>query len=109
MSYTDGEYSPGIGIGYGSGVKNVYIQVMDSSVDSFRCTKRAPKEDSDYVYDDLHTKKLPLIPAENISICGSTVNGTRIDHSLDAYGKCTLCGKYDIGYCYKNGLLTMEG
>ena len=109
MSYTDGEYSPGIGIGYGPGVKNVYIQVMDSSVDSFRCTKRAPKEDSDYVYDDLHTKKLPLIPAENISICGSTVNGTRIDHSLDAYGKCTLCGKYDIGYCYKNGLLTMEG
>ena len=109
MSYTDGEYSPGIGIGYGSGVKNVYIQVMDSSVDSFRCTKRAPKEDSDYVYDDLHTKKLPLIPAENISICGSTVNGTRIDHSLDAYGKCTLCGKYDIGYCYKNGLLTLEG
>ena len=109
MSYTDGEYSPGIGIGYGSGVKNVYIQVMDSSVDSFRCTKRAPKEDSDYVYDDLHTKKLPLIPAENISICGSTVNGTRIDHSLDNYGKCTLCGKYDIGYCYKNGLLTMEG
>ena len=109
MSYTDGEYSPGIGIGYGSGVKNVYIQVMDSSVDSFRCTKRAPKEDSDYVYDDLHTKKLPLIPAENISICGSTVNGTRIDHSLDAYGKCMLCGKYDIGYCYKNGLLTMEG
>ena len=109
LSYTDGEYSPGIGIGYGSGVKNVYIQVMDSSVDSFRCTKRAPKEDSDYVYDDLHTKKLPLIPAENISICGSTVNGTRIDHSLDAYGKCTLCGKYDIGYCYKNGLLTMEG
>ena len=62
-----------------------------------------------YVYDDLHTKKLPGIPAENISICGSTVNGTRIDHSLDAYGKCTLCGKYDIGYCYKNGLLTMEG
>ena len=109
MSYTDGEYSPGIGIGYGSGVKNVYIQVMDSSVDSFRCTKRAPKEDSDYVYDDLHTKKLPLIPAENISICGSTVNGTRIDHSLDAYGKCTLCGKYDIGYCYEKGLLTMEG
>ena len=109
MSYTDGEYSPGIGIGYGSGVKNVYIQVMDSSVDSFRCTKRAPKDDSDYVYDDLHKKELPLIPAENISICGSNVNGTRIDHSLDAYGKCTLCGKYDIGYCYKNGLLTMEG
>ena len=109
MSYTDGEYSPGIGIGYGSGVKNVYIQVMDSSVDSFRCTKRAPKDDSDYVYDDLHKKELPLIPAENISICGSTVNGKTIDHSFDEYGKCTLCGKYDLGYCYENGLLTLEG
>ena len=66
-------------------------------------------DDSDYVYDDLHTKKLPGIPAENISICGSTVNGTHIDHSLDEYGKCSLCGKYDIGYCYEKGLLTMEG
>ena len=66
-------------------------------------------DDSDYVYDDLHTKKLPGNPAENISICGSTVNGTRIDHSLDKYGKCSLCGKYDIGYCYEKGLLTMEG
>ena len=102
------EYVPGIGISYKSSL-NAYIQVMDSTVESFRHTKSRNMDDSDYVYDDLHTKKLPGNPAENISICGSTVNGTRIDHSLDAYGKCTLCGKYDIGYCYKNGLLTMEG
>ena len=107
--FADGtEYVPGIGISYKSSL-NAYIQVMDSTVESFRHTKSRNMDDSDYVYDDLHTKKLPGIPAENISICGSTVNGTRIDHSLDAYGKCTLCGKYDIGYCYKNGLLTMEG
>ena len=104
----DTEYVPGIGISYKSSL-NAYIQVMDSTVESFRHTKSRNMDDSDYVYDDLHTKKLPGNPAENISICGSTVNGTRIDHSLDAYGKCTLCGKYDIGYCYKNGLLTMEG
>ena len=104
----DTEYVPGIGISYKSSL-NAYIQVMDSTVESFRHTKRRNMDDSDYVYDDLHTKKLPGNPAENISICGSTVNGTRIDHSLDKYGKCTLCGKYDIGYCYKNGLLTMEG
>ena len=102
------EYVPGIGISYKSSL-NAYIQVMDSTVESFRHTKSRNMDDSDYVYDDLHTKKLPGNPAENISICGSTVNETRIDHSLDAYGKCTLCGKYDIGYCYKNGLLTMEG
>ena len=102
------EYVPGIGISYKSSL-NAYIQVMDSTVESFRHTKSRNMDDSDYVYDDLHTKKLPLIPAENISICGSTVNGTRIDHSFDKYGKCTLCGKYDIGYCYENGLLTMEG
>ena len=107
--FADGtEYVPGIGISYKSSL-NAYIQVMDSTVESFRHTKSRNMDDSDYVYDDLHTKKLPGNPAENISICGSTVNGTRIDHSLDAYGKCTLCGKYDIGYCYKNGLLTMEG
>ena len=104
----DTEYVPGIGISYKSSL-NAYIQVMDSTVESFRHTKRRNMDDSDYVYDDLHTKKLPGNPAENISICGSTVNGTRIDHSLDKYGKCSLCGKYDIGYCYKNGLLTMEG
>ena len=102
------EYVPGIGISYKSSL-NAYIQVMDSTVESFRHTKSRNMDDSDYVYDDLHTKKLPGNPAENISICGSTVNGTRIDHSLDAYGKCSLCGKYDIGYCYENGLLTMEG
>ena len=102
------EYVPGIGISYKSSL-NAYIQVMDSTVESFRHTKSRNTDDSDYVYDDLHTKKLPGNPAENISICGSTVNGTRIDHSLDAYGKCTLCGKYDIGYCYEKGLLTMEG
>ena len=104
----DTEYVPGIGISYKSSL-NAYIQVMDSTVESFRHTKSRNMDDSDYVYDDLHTKKLPGIPAENISICGSTVNGTRIDHSLDEYGKCTLCGKYDIGYCYEKGLLTMEG
>ena len=104
----DTEYVPGIGISYKSSL-NAYIQVMDSTVESFRHTKRRNMDDSDYVYDDLHTKKLPGIPAENISICGSTVNGTRIDHSFDDYGKCTLCGKYDIGYCYEKGLLTMEG
>ena len=102
------EYVPGIGISYKSSL-NAYIQVMDSTVESFRHTKSRNMDDSDYVYDDLHTKKLPGIPAENISICGSTVNGTRIDHSLDKYGKCSLCGKYDIGYCYEKGLLTMEG
>ena len=104
----DTEYVPGIGISYKSSL-NAYIQVMDSTVESFRHTKSRNMDDSDYVYDDLHTKKLPGIPAENISICGSTVNGTRIDHSLDKYGKCSLCGKYDIGYCYEKGLLTMEG
>ena len=102
------EYVPGIGISYKSSL-NAYIQVMDSTVESFRHTKSRNMDDSDYVYDDLHTKKLPGIPAENISICGSTVNGTHIDHSLDEYGKCSLCGKYDIGYCYEKGLLTMEG
>ena len=104
----DTEYVPGIGISYKSSL-NAYIQVMDSTVESFRHTKRRNMDDSDYVYDDLHTKKLPGIPAENISICGSTVNGTHIDHSFDEYGKCSLCGKYDIGYCYEKGLLTMEG
>ena len=104
----DTEYVPGIGISYKSSL-NAYIQVMDSTVESFRHTKSRNMDDSDYVYDDLHTKKLPGIPAENISICGSTVNGTRIDHSLDEYGKCSLCGKYDIGYCYEKGLLTMGG
>ena len=77
----DTEYVPGIGISYKSSL-NAYIQVMDSTVESFRHTKSRNMDDSDYVYDDLHTKKLPGIPAENISICGSTVNGTHIDHML---------------------------
>ena len=100
------DYIPGIGKN-ASGCNTVIgIQILNSTVDSFRLTER---EGTDYVYDDLHTKELPGIPAENISICGSTVNGTRIDHSFDEYGKCTLCGKYDLGYCYEHGLLTMEG
>ena len=103
---TDGNYVPGIGKNALGRAPEIGIQILNSTVDSFRLTER---EGTDYVYDDLHTKELPGIPAENISICGSTVNGTRIDHSFDEYGKCTLCGKYDLGYCYEHGLLTMEG
>ena len=82
------------------------IQILNSTVDSFRLTEM---EGTDYVYDDLHKKELPGIPAENITICGSTVNKTRIDHSFDEYGKCKRCGKYDLGYCYEHGLLTLDG
>ena len=103
---TDGNYVPGIGKNALGRAPEIGIQILNSTVDSFRLTE---KGGTDYVYDDLHTKELPGIPAENISICGSTVNGTRIDHSFDKYGKCTLCGKYDLGYCYEHGLLTMEG
>ena len=99
------DYVPGIGK-YDRITLQVHIQVMDSTVESFRHTKR---DSDELVYDDLHEKNLPGIPAENITICGSTVNGKTTDHSFDEYGKCTLCGKYDIGYCYENGLLTMEG
>ena len=99
------DYVPGIGK-YDRITLQVHIQVSDSIVESFRHTKR---DSDELVYDDLHEKNLPGVPAENISICGSTVNGTRIDHSFDEYGKCTLCGKYDLGYCYEHGLLTMEG
>ena len=99
------DYVPGIGK-YDRITLQVHIQVMNSTVESFRHTKR---DSDELVYDDLHEKNLPGIPAENITICGSTVNGKTIDHSFDEYGKCTLCGKYDIGYCYENGLLTMEG
>ena len=103
---SDSDYIPGIGKN-ASGCKTVIgIQILNSTVDSFRLEE---KDGTNYVYDDLHTKELPGIPAENISICGSTVNGTRIDHTFDEYGKCTLCGKYDLGYCYEHGLLTMEG
>ena len=100
------DYIPGIGKN-ASGCNTVIgIQILNSTVDSFRLRE---KGDTDYVYDDLHTQELPDIPAENISICGSTVNRKTIDHSFDEYGKCTLCGKYDLGYCYEHGLLTLEG
>ena len=103
---TDGNYVPGIGKNAFGRAPEIGIQILNSTVDSFRLTER---EGTDYVYDDLHKKELPGIPAENISICGSTVNGKTIDHSFDEYGKCTLCGKYDLGYCYEHGLLTLEG
>ena len=99
------DYVPGIGK-YDRITLQVHIQVMDSTVESFRHTKR---DSDELVYDDLHEKNLPGVPAENISICGSTVNGKTIGHIFDEYGKCTLCGKYDLGYCYEHGLLTMEG
>ena len=102
------DYVPGIGK-YDRITLQVHIQVMDSTVESFRHTEGNSINSSDFAYDDLHTKEMPGIPKENISICGSTVNKTRIDHSPDEYGKCALCGKYDIGYCYENELLTMEG
>ena len=103
---SDSDYIPGIGKNASGCYTVIGIQILNSTVESFRLTE---KGGTDYVYDNLHTKELPGIPAENTSICGSTVNGTRIDHSFDEYGKCTLCGKYDLGYCYEHGLLTMEG
>ena len=103
---TDGNYVPGIGKNALGRAPEIGIQILNSTVDSFRLTE---KDGTNYVYDDLHTKELPGIPAENISICGSTVNRKTIDHSFDEYGKCTLCGKYDLGYCYEHGLLTLEG
>ena len=103
---TDGNYVPGIGKNALGRAPEIGIQILNSTVDSFRLTE---KGGTDYVHDDLDTKELPGIPAENISICGSTVNGKTIAHSFDEYGKCKLCGKYDLGYCYEHGLLTMEG
>ena len=103
---TDGNYVPGIGKNALGRAPEIGIQILNSTVDTFRLTE---KGGTDYVYDDLHEKNLPGIPPENITICGSTVNGKTIDHSFDEYGKCTLCGKYDLGYCYEHGLLTMEG
>lgn len=101
------DYVPGIGKNSSGRASEIgKIQILNSTVDSFRLEE---KDGTNYVYDDLHTKELPGIPAENISICGSTVNRKTIDHSFDEYGKCTLCGKYDLGYCYEHGLLTMEG
>ncbi len=106
---TDSDYIPGIGRHGSADKPEVYIQILNSTVESFRHTKTNVEDDSDLVYDDLHTKELPGVPAENIAICGSTVNETRIDHSCDQYGKCTICGKYDLAYCYEHGLLTIEG
>ena len=104
---SDTDYIPGIGKNSSGRASEIgKIQILNSTVESFRLEE---KDGTNYVYDDLHTKELPGIPAENISICGSTVNRKTIDHSFDEYGKCTLCGKYDIGYCYENELLTMEG
>ena len=103
---SDSDYIPGIGKNASGCYTVIGIQILNSTVDSFRLEE---KDGTNYVYDDLHTKELPGIPAENISICGSTVNGKTIAHSFDEYGKCALCGKYDIGYCYENELLTMEG
>ena len=101
------DYIPGIGKNSSGRASEIgKIQILNSTVESFRLEE---KDGTNYVYDDLHTKELPGIPAENISICGSTVNRKTIDHSFDEYGKCTLCGKYDLGYCYEHGLLTMEG
>ena len=104
---SDTDYIPGIGKNSSGRASEIgKIQILNSTVESFRLEE---KDGTNYVYDDLHTKELPGIPAENISICGSTVNGKTIAHSFDEYGKCTLCGKYDLGYCYEHGLLTMEG
>ena len=103
---TDGNYVPGIGKNALGRAPEIGIQILNSTVDSFRLTE---KGGTDYVYDDLHEKNLPGIPPENITICGSTVNRKTIDHSFDEYGKCAICGKYNLGYCYEHGLLTMEG
>ena len=101
------DYIPGIGKNSSGRASEIgKIQILNSTVESFRLEE---KDGTNYVYDDLHTKELPGIPAENISICGSTVNGKTIAHSFDEYGKCTLCGKYDLGYCYESGRLTIEG
>ena len=75
---TDGNYVPGIGKNALGRAPEIGIQILNSTVESFRLEE---KDGTDYVYDDLHTKELPGIPAENISICGSTVNGKTIDHN----------------------------
>ena len=104
---SDTDYIPGIGKNSSGRASEIgKIQILNSTVESFRLEE---KDGTNYVYDDLHTKELPGIPAENITICGSTVNRKTIDHSFDEYGKCTLCGKYDLGYCYESGRLTIEG
>ena len=109
-SGSSGTYVPGIGKDSYSKWLNVKIQITDSTVESLRHTEQYEEEPDDYrIYDGLHEKDLPGIPEENMAFCGSTVNGKRFDHDCDAYGKCRLCGKYDLGYCYEKGLLRLSG
>ena len=109
-SGNSGTYVPGIGKDSYSKWLNVKIQITDSTVESLCHTKEYGEEPDDYrIYDGLHEKNLPGIPEENMTFCGSTVNGKRFDHDVDAYGKCRICGKYDLGYCYEKGLLRLSG
>ena len=108
-SGSSGTYVPGIGKDSYSKWLNVKIQITDSAVESLRHTEHEEEPDDYRIYDGLHEKNLPGVPEENMTFCGSTVNGKRFDHDIDAYGKCRLCGKYDLGYCYENGLLRLSG
>ena len=109
-SGSSGTYVPGIGKDSYSRGLDVKIQITDSTVESLRHTELYEEEPDDYrIYDGLHEKNLPGIPEENMTFCGSTVNGKRFDHDVDEYGKCRICGKYDLGYCYENGLLRLSG
>ena len=109
-SGNSGTYVPGIGKDSYSKWLNVKIQITDSTVESLCHTKEYGEEPDDYrIYDGLHEKNLPGIPEENMTFCGSTVNGKRFDHDVDAYGKCRICGKYDLRYCYEKGLLRLSG
>ena len=108
-SGSSGTYVPGIGKDSYSKWLNVKIQITDSTVESLRHTEQWEEPDDYRIYDGLHEKDLPGIPEENMTFCGSTVNGKRFDHDVDAYGKCRICGKYDLGYCYENGLLRLSG
>lgn len=108
-SGSSGTYVPGIGKDSYSKWLNVKIQITDSTVESLRHTEQWEEPDDYRIYDGLHEKNLPGIPEENMTFCGSTVNGKRFDHDCDAYGKCRICGKYDLGYCYEKGLLRLSG
>ena len=108
-SGSSGTYVPGIGKDSYSKWLNVKIQITDSTVESLRHTEQWEEPDDYRIYDGLHEKNLPGVPEENMTFCGSTVNGKRFDHDMDAYGKCRLCGKYDLGYCYEKGLLRLSG
>lgn len=108
-SGSSGTYVPGIGKDSYSKWLNVKIQITDSTVESLRHTEQWEEPDDYRIYDGLHEKNLPGIPEENMTFCGSTVNGKRFDHDVDAYGKCRICGKYDLGYCYEKGLLRLSG